>query len=116
MPALGLLTNGGEAPVQAVLLYQLRVGAVFGNAAILHHQDLVGVLHGGQTVGDGDDGLAPGQGGDAALQLVPVLRVGEGGGLVRMMMGAFFSIMRAIAMRCFSPPDRRLPASPAGVL
>ncbi len=33
----------------------------------------------------------------------------------RITMGAFLSIMRAMAMRCFSPPERRLPASPAGV-
>ena len=29
--------------------------------------------------------------------------------------GAFFRIALAIAIRCFSPPESRLPASPAGV-
>ena len=29
--------------------------------------------------------------------------------------GAFFKIALAIAIRCFSPPESRLPASPAGV-
>ena len=47
-PALRLLADGGEAAVKAVLLYQLRVGAALGDAAILHHQDLVGVLDGGR--------------------------------------------------------------------
>ena len=59
------------------------MGAVVGDAAIVHHQDLVGVLDGGQTVGDGDDGLAPRQGGDGLLDQVLVLRVDAGGGLVQ---------------------------------
>ena len=54
-----------------------------GDAAVVHHQDLVGVLDGGQTVGDGDDGLAPRQGGDGLLDQVLVLRVDAGGGLVQ---------------------------------
>lgn len=34
----------------------------------------------------------------------------------RITIGAFLSIIRAMAMRCFSPPESRFPASPAGVL
>ena len=42
-PALRLLADGGEAPVQALLLDQLVVGAVLGDAAVVHHQDLIGL-------------------------------------------------------------------------
>ena len=59
------------------------MGAVPGDAAVLHHEDLVGVLNGGQPVGDGDDGLAPGQLGNGLLDEVLVLRVNAGGCLVQ---------------------------------
>lgn len=34
----------------------------------------------------------------------------------KIMIGTFFKMALAIESRCFSPPDRDLPASPAGVL
>ena len=83
LPALGLLPNGGEAPVYAVLCDQLLMRAAFGNAAVIHHQDLVSVPDGGQTVGNGDDGLAVGQLRDRLLDEMLVLRVDAGGGLVQ---------------------------------
>lgn len=83
LPALGLLPDLGEAPVQAVLPDKLIVGALLGDAPVLHHQDLVGILHSGQTVRDGDEGLAAGQLGERLLDEVLVLRVDAGSGLVQ---------------------------------
>ena len=85
-PAFSLLADGGEAPVQAVLLHELGVRAVLGDPAVCHDEDLVGVLDGREAVASS-----------------------------RMMMGAFLSIMRAMAMRCFSPPESVPPPSPTTV-
>mgnify|MGYP000687891786 CR=1 FL=1 len=54
-----------------------------GDTAILHHQDLIRVLDGSQPVGDGEDRLPLGQGGQGLLDQVLVLRVHAGGGLVQ---------------------------------
>ena len=85
-PAFSLLADGGEAPVQAVLLHELGVRAVLGDPAVCHDEDLVGVLDGREAVASS-----------------------------RMMMGVFLSIMRAMAMRCFSPPESVPPPSPTTV-
>ena len=82
-PALSLLTYLDEPPVQPALGHQLRMGALLDDAAVLYHQDLVGVLDGGQPVGDGEDGLSFRQGGQGLLDQVLILRVREGGGLVQ---------------------------------
>ena len=83
LPALGLLPDFGEAFVYAVLRDQFLVRAAFGDAAVIHHKNLVGVPDGGQAVGNGDDRLAVGQLGDRLLDEMLVLRVDAGGGLVQ---------------------------------
>ena len=82
-PALSLLPDLNEPPVQPALGHQLRMGALLDDAAILHHQNLVGVLDGGQPVGDGEDRLSLGQGGQGLLDQVLILRIHAGGGLVQ---------------------------------
>ena len=74
-PELGLLADGGEAAVDAVLLHQLIVRAGLRDAAILHHKDLVGISNGCQAMGDGDDRLAARQLGDRLLDEVLVFGV-----------------------------------------
>ena len=66
-PALSLLTYLDEPPVQPALGHQLRMGALLDDAAVLYHQDLVGVLDGGQPVSDGEDRLSLGQGGQGQI-------------------------------------------------
>ena len=56
--------------------------AALGDAPVVHHEYLVGVLDGRQTVGNGDDGLAARQLGDRLLDKVLILRVDAGGRLV----------------------------------
>ena len=74
-PELGLLADGGEATVDAVLLHQLIVRAKLFNAAILHHEDLVGISNGCQAMSDRDDRLAARQLGDRLLDGVLVFGV-----------------------------------------
>ena len=74
-PEFGLLADGGEATVDAVLLHQLIVRARLFNAVILHHEDLVGISNGCQAMGDRDDRLAARQLGDRLLNGVLVFGV-----------------------------------------
>ena len=50
-PALGLLADLDEAPVHAVLPHQFRMRSALGDAAVVHHQDLIGILNGGWPAG-----------------------------------------------------------------
>ena len=82
-PALSLLTYLDEPPVQPVLGHQLRMGALLDDAAILYHQDLVGVLDGGQPVGDDQCRAASGQTVKGALDAGFRHAVQRGGGLIQ---------------------------------
>ena len=112
-PAFSLLADGGEAPVQTVLLHELGVRAVLGDPAVCHDEDLVGVLDGREAVGDDDDRLAARQLGDGLLDEVLVLRVDARGGLVEDDDGRVFE--NGAEMRCFSPPESVPPPSPTTV-
>ena len=59
-------------------LQQLLLPAPGGYGTVFQHHDAVGVFDGGQPVGDDQQGLPLGQGGDALLELFFVFRVGEG--------------------------------------
>ena len=83
MPTLGLFAQFGETLVQAVLPEQLCVRAALGNASVVYHQDLIGVLRSCQSVSNGDDGLAPRQFRKRLLDEVLVFRVNAGGCLVK---------------------------------
>ena len=92
------------------------MSATLDNMGIIQHENLVGVPNGFQTVGNHNNGLVMGQCLNRPLQFVLILRVNAAGGSSRMMMGAFFSMARAMETRCFSPPDRVPPPSPITVL
>ena len=89
-------------------------------------------------MGDDQQGFPTGQSGDALLNLIarfwdvtegeisisgvnikdiPLLQLADTVSFVTQDNFLFrcSKIIRAMAMRCFSPPDSRLPASPAGV-
>ena len=74
-PELGLLADGGEAAVDAVLLHQLVMRAGLRDASVLHHKDPVGTADRRQAVGDRDDRLAARQLGDRLLDGVLVFGV-----------------------------------------
>ena len=82
-PELGLLADGGEAAVDAVLLHQLIVRAGLRDAAILHHKDLGGISNGCQAMGDGDDRLALCKLGYCRLDKMLVFGVDGSGGFVK---------------------------------
>ena len=50
LPAFRLFTDADKLLVAAGLSNKLGIGALFHNAAVIHHQNLVCLLNGGQTV------------------------------------------------------------------
>ena len=72
-----------EAPEHAVLAQELVVGAFLDDAAFVEHGDPMGEAHGGQAVGDQDDGATLREIGERLLDDVLALRVEIGGGLVQ---------------------------------
>ena len=71
-PAAGLRSLGDEIPVNARLLDQFLMGAPLDDAALVHHQNMIRTPH----------GLLPRQGFHSLLELVLVLGVHIGRGLV----------------------------------
>ena len=99
--------------VEAALAQQLVVGAALGDAALVEHDDLVGVDHGRQAVGDDDRGAAARRRRSSVSWIAASVRLSSA--LVassRIRIGGFLSRVRAIATRCFSPPDSLRPRSP----
>ena len=85
------------------------------DAAVVEHGDLIGVVDGGQAVRDGDGGAAAGQGVERLLD-------GPLGSVSRALVASSStstrgsrSSVRAMAMRCFSPPENRCPRDPTTV-
>lgn len=74
---------GGQFAVEGVVGRQLLVAAAGGGAAVVQDADVVGVLHGGQAVGDNQQGALLGDvlhdGGERRF----IDRVEVGGGLVQ---------------------------------
>ena len=114
-PALGLFPDLNESPVKPAPGHELVVGTPLNDAAVLHHQDLVRALDGGQPMGDGKDGFPLCQSGQSLLNQVLILRVYAGGRFIKDDDRASFKIARAMEMRCFSPPERVEPPSPITV-
>ena len=71
-----------EVPVDTLLGDQFLMGALLHDAALVQHQDLVGIADSLQPVGDHQHRLLPGQRFHSLLELVLVLRVHVGGGLI----------------------------------
>ncbi|CAN4028530.1 Zn-dependent peptidase ImmA, M78 family, partial [Dysosmobacter welbionis] len=63
--------------------HELVVGTPLNDAAVLHHQDLVRALDGGQPMGDGKDGFPLCQSGQSLLNQVLILRVYAGGRFIK---------------------------------
>jgi hypothetical protein len=88
--------------------------AALDDAAGVEHQDLVGVHDRRQPVRDDQRGAAAATC-RAGLDRLLGLRVERRSGLVEDQDGGFFSSARAIATRCFSPPESFRPRSPTRV-
>lgn len=91
------------------------MGAVLGAAALLDHQDLVGIFHGADPVGDEDGGLARRSAFRAARMRASVSVSTADRASSRINISASFIRARAMEVRCFWPPDRVTPRSPTTV-
>ena len=61
MPATGVLALFDEARVQPVVRQEFFVTAEFGDAAVIEHDDLVGVAHGAEPMRDHQQGAVVGE-------------------------------------------------------
>ena len=83
LPASCLFAHANEAAVDPVFLYELVVRAALHDAAGVHDEDLVGVAHRVQAMGDGDERLAARKLADRFHEQMLVLRVDGAGRLVQ---------------------------------
>ena len=84
------------------------MGAALGDPPAVQDDDLVGVADGGQPVRDGDAWCGPAESASMASCTARSVRVSSA--LVassRMRTGGSRRIVRAMARRCFSPPEKR---------
>ena len=112
---LPLARARGERSVPAPAGEQLVVGAALDDPAVVEHDDLVGVADGREPVGDRDRRAALGEAVERLLDGALGLGVERARRLVEDSTGGLRSTVRAIAMRCFSPPEKRYPRSPTTV-
>lgn len=104
-----------ERGVQAVGGQQLAVRPVLDDLAGVQHDDTVGVLHGGQPVGDDQRGAPAHQPLQRCLHLALDSLSSAEVASSRIRTGAFLIRARAIARRWRWPPDRRAAFWPTGV-
>ena len=78
-----------------------------GDPSAVEDDDLVGLADGRQAVGDGERGATLGQAVERLLHRALGLVVERAGGLVEDQHGRLRRTVRAMAMRCFSPPEKR---------
>jgi hypothetical protein len=91
------------------------VRAAFDDAAAVHHDDLVGVDDGRQAVRDDESGSIARQTVEFLLMACSESESSADVASSKIRIGGFLRMARAIAMRCFSPPDSFTPRSPTGV-
>ena len=101
--------------VQAALGEQLVVRAAFGDAAPVDHEDHVGLQDGGEAVRDGDGRAALHQRLQRGLHETLGRGVQAEVASSRIRIRGSFRMTRAIARRCFSPPESLYPRSPTMV-
>ncbi len=89
--------------------------AALSHPAVVEDDDLVGIDDGRQPVGDDDGGAVAGDAVERLLDLALGMAVEGGGRLVQTRIGGDFSMARAMATRCFSPPESFSPRSPTSV-
>ena len=95
--------------------HQFFVSALFLDPVGSDHKDAVCILNGGQAVGHNQCGSIFGQLGEGVLDQFLRFRIEGRGGLIQIKMGGFFKNMRAMAIRCFCPPESFSPRSPIWV-
>ena len=105
---LGVIESG----IGPVCRQQLLMGALLGDAAIPDHQDAVGGPDGGEPVGDDVGGAAPAQLVKGVLIFASVMLSRAEVASSKIRMGGSFRKIRAMATRCFCPPESRVPRSP----
>jgi hypothetical protein len=101
-----------EGGVEAAALEQLGVAALLDEAAAVEHEDQVGGEDRREAVGDDDGAASDEQRRERGLDELLGDAVEVGGRLVEDQDARVLRITRAIATRCFSPPERRWPRSP----
>ena len=89
---------------------QFAVRAALDDAPLVHHQDLVGVHHGGQAVRDDQRGAALAMRSSSAWIAFSDFESSAEVASSKIRMRGFFRMARAIATRCFSPPESFRPA------
>ena len=101
--------------VEAVQLHQLGMFTALGDDAILQHQNLIGADHGGQPVGDDQRRAVLRDIIERGLNFALGMGIERRGASSRIRIGGDFSKVRAMATRCFSPPESFRPRSPTSV-
>ena len=83
LPSGSLLAFHHKAAVESVNSHQLVMRALLNDLTVIDNKNLVGMAHGFQPVGNHNDRLIVGQFCNGLHQLLLVLRVHVGGGLVQ---------------------------------
>ena len=104
---LGIRVSRDEQRVAASRSRQLVVRARLRDPAAVEHHDLIGVANGREPVGDGDRRAPLDEPFERLLDQALGLRVERDVASSSTRIGGLRSTVRAIAMRCFSPPENR---------
>ncbi len=104
---LALELDPVELGVVAAWGQQLVVAAPLDDAAVVEHQDDVGLPDGGQAVGDDQRGATPRAVARACCTAASDSESRWAVASSSTTTSGAFSRIRAMAMRCFSPPDSR---------
>ena len=101
--------------IDAAFLEQLVVAAALDDAPCLEHDDLVGIDHGRQAMGDDQSGAVARHLAERALDFLLGQLSSAEVASSRTRIGGPLRMVRAIDTRCFSPPDSLRPRSPTSV-
>ena len=115
LPAVGLGPDMNEVSIQARLGNQFLMSAPLDNVPAVQDQDLVGIAHRFQPVGNQDQSFSLCQRGNRGLEFASFSGSTLAVASSKITMGASLSMARAMERRCFSPPEREPPPSPKTV-
>lgn len=101
--------------IDSIFQQELFVGSPFRDAVFGNHKDFVRIADRGETVGDRDGCTVFSEFFQAFLDSAFAFVVQGAGRLVQDQDGRIFRNTRAMEMRCFCPPERRVPRSPTKV-
>lgn len=117
-----------EAAEDSAEFVKLLIGALLRNTAVADDVDAINILDGGESVSNNDGGtiFSNLEGGSVLVRLLTMFRASctifservsrAEVASSRSKMSGFFIIARAIATRCFWPPESLAPRSPTSVL